>query len=937
MELFSGKNNRYDEDEFMDETERGNEIDEFDAEFDDYDEYEDDYGDDYDDDYDDDYGGDYDDKELSETIGYKAVKVIFMIIGRVFKYAAILFGIALCVITCIVLGAVNGIVNSTVDVKDINVFPTDFPTTILDDQGNEIIKLYDSGSKRTEMKKEELTENLKWAFVDLEDERFYQHKGVDFEGVLRALYYTVFKGEEQGASTITQQLLKNNVFETGGRERSTGSLIRRKLQEWVLALELEKNMSKDEILVTYLNTINLGGGNYGVKEAAKYYFNKDISELTVAECTVISSIAQNPWGMNPVNYPTNNKTRQTHALENMRDNGHLTEAEYQAACADEVYNRVAENATGKVASEYSYFVDEVISEVIKDLQEQCGYSYTQAFNLVYRGGATIYSTQNTQAQRIVEYEINNPDNYSRVDLTYSVAWDLSVKHADGEMEYYNQSDISSWHRNVLGNREYRFNYYTHEECDAAIQEYKDAILVKGDQITYENVSYILEPQATFTLMDYNTGYVLAISGGRGEKQNLGLNRATESFRQPGSTFKIVASFAPALDLGMATLASTFDDAEFHYGDSGKKVANWWGDEYRGLNTVRQGVIDSMNIVAVKCLKSIGAENCIPYLQSFGYSKIIEEDGNLATAIGGVTWGISNLENCAAFSAIANKGVYIEPTFYSQVVSKDGKVIMSNNQETHRVLKEETASLLTSAMREVVTKGTGVLCQIDSAPLAGKTGSSNDYNDIWFVGYVPNGLCGCIWVGYDEFITVGYNEMQKRFYSKIMEQLVVSLDRGGGWFEMTGDIVQATVCNKSGMLSNGDCGDDAGGSCLITEYFAAGTVPSRSCDIHEKVTICKTSGKLATEYCPEEETEEVVLRNLEDFESREKSGKWTRDFEYAVPYEDCDEHDENTTTETSTEESEETDPTETTKKEEETPSEEEPPSGEEPGGGEEGDD
>ena len=822
---------------------------------------------------------------------------------KVVKYILLTLLAIICIVGFTGLGVLVGAAKSAPKISEVNVLPTMYPSVIVDDEGQEIIKLSMAGAKRSEATSEEIPENLKWAFVDIEDERFYQHSGIDPIGILRAIVDN-FRGTREGASTITQQLIKNNVFDTGGRERSTGSLIKRKVQEWVLALNLEKEMSKDEILVTYLNTINLGGGNYGVKEAAKYYLNKDLSQLTISEMAVIAAITQNPSANNPANHPEKNQQRQQAVLNNMLKNGHISQAEYDEAIADDVYARISTASQSSANSSiYSYFVDALLDQVLEDLQKEAGYTYIQAYNGIFAGGWTIYSTQNSAAQKIVEDELNNEENYETVRISYSISWDLSVQKKDGSMKYYNQANITSYYQKELGNEKFRLNFDTTEEADEQVEEYKKVILEEGDEITYENISYTLQPQASFSLIDYTNGHVLAAVGGRGEKKlNLSLNRVTDTFRQPGSTFKIVAAFAPALDMGASTLASTFDDAPLRYSSSGKYIANWWGNEYRGLHTVRDGIRDSMNIVACKTLYNIGASNCIPYLKSFGYTKIDEnEDANMATAIGGITNGISNLENCAAFGAIANKGVYIEPTFYTKIVSRDGKVIYEKKQDTHAVLEEETASLLTSAMRDVVRSGTGVSCNIQSAPLAGKTGTTNEYRDIWFVGYVPNGLCSCIWIGYDENgITISNASMQKAFYSKVMEQLVVALGREGGSFEMTGDIVQAAVCSKSGLLPNEFCAEDPAGDCIITEYFRAGTVPTEKCTTHEKVKICKESGKLANEYCPEDQIEEKVVRiRPNDVDGTEPKGE-TSDTPYEKPKDECDIHNKDTASSTETE-------------------------------------
>ena len=829
---------------------------------------------------------------------------------RIIKYI-FLFVVAVgCVAVGAALGIFFGSVDSAESVEEINVIPTAYASTILDSDGEEIITISTAEANRSEATSEEISDYLRYAFVDIEDERFYTHNGIDIKGIFRAIYTNLTTGSSEGASTITQQLLKNNVFETGGFERSMGSTVKRKIQEWVLAINLEKYMSKEEILVAYLNTINLGGGTYGVKAAAEYYFGKDLSDLTLSECAVLASITQNPTYYNPANNPENNQERQHKVLANMLENGHITQEEYDEAIADDVYSRIsAITISNEASSTYSYFVDALLEQVMDDLQEEAGYTYSQAYNLVYKGGITIYSTQNTTVQEIIETEVNNEENYSSLTTTYSISWDLSVLKSDGTYEYYSQSSLTAYFQEKEGS-DWDLDFSTTEEADEAIEEFKATVVEDGDEITYEQVFYTLQPQVSFTIMDYTTGYVLGIVGGRGEKEtSLSFNRATDSYRQPGSTFKIVAVYAPLLDTGTATLGSTYDDAEYTYPGSDKQVSNWWGNSYRGLSTVRTGIMNSMNIIAVKAMYDLGVSTSMAYLQNFGYSKIdTTEDANLATALGGITYGVTNLEQSAAYSAIANGGTYIEPTFYTKIVSRDGNVILEKEQETHEVLSEETASLLTDAMVDVVTSGTGTKVQLSNATLAGKTGTTSDSYDLWFVGYVPGGITGCIWMGYDENLTISSTSARSTIYKSIMEQVIDALDIGGGSFTLSSNLVTASVCTKSGLLPTDLCKEEG---CVHTEYFIKGTVPTEYCDLHVEVEICTESGLLATEYCPEDCVEtRIYLNRPNDVDGSEPQGT-TSDSSLAPPDEYCDVHDENSTTEeTTTEETTETSQTET---------------------------
>ena len=830
----------------------------------------------------------------------------------------ILYGIfaILAILLITALGFFYGAVKSTPDINDVNILPTTNPSYVYDSEGNELIQLSSWGARRTEVTSDEIPDILKLAFVDLEDERFYDHNGIDIKGIFRAVYNTLTTTRMEGASTIDQQLIKNNVFETGGYERSKASTVKRKIQEWVLALQLDETLSKDEILTDYLNTLYLGAGNYGVKEAAKYYFGKELKDLTVAECCVIAAITQNPSANNPARFPEKNWVRAKAGLDKMLELGDISQEEYDEAISENVYDHVvalANQTAGNII--YTYYIDAAIDQVLDELQDKLGYTYT----LLFVGGVSIYTCQNTKAQEIVDREINNPDNYSGIETSYSIQYYLSIRNADGSMSYYTHYSLRSFFQEKLdreGSEDiYYLDYASKSDADAAISEFRSAKLGNGEIID-EEVYYTLQPQASFTLMDYTNGRVLAQCGGRGDKEtSMSTSRATDSKRQPGSTFKVVAAFAPALDTGKCTLATAFDDCELTYGEvedynesdegsdySEKSIANWWGDEYRGLSTIRMGIRDSMNIVACKTMAYIGAQTSLDYLASFGYKYITEADKNIATAIGGLTEGITNLENCAAYSAIANDGVYNEPIYFTKIVSKDGDIIldMEKFQESHEVISVETSSLITDALRDVVKSGTGVLCNITSAPLAGKTGTTNSYKDLWFVGYVPNGLCSAIWVGYDDNLSLSETpDAQKRFYSTIMDQLVVALGAEGGEFRLKGDIVEARVCSKSGLLSNGLCEDDPTGSKIITEYFINGTVPESSCRVHQKVTVCSVSGLNPTEYC--KETEEKIVRVRPDaLDGTEPKGE-TWDTEYGPPEEDCTECEESEEEETETDE------------------------------------
>ena len=807
--------------------------------------------------------------------------------GRILKVVLLTILSVIALVAVVGIGAFIGLVNSTPEIDVSQVAPDEYPSTIYDRNGNVIIELSTDGSNREEATYDELPENLKNAFIAIEDERFYEHNGIDLRGILRAIYVDLKEGKSEGASTITQQLIKNNVLETGGRERSTGSTLKRKVQEWVMSVALEKQMSKEEILTNYLNTIALGAGNYGVKTAAKYYFGKELDELTLSECAVIAAITKNPYGNNPINFPDNNEARQKVVLSNMLEQGLISQSEYNAAVADNPYERLIGDS-GEDGVVYSYFIDSLIDDVIDDLIEE-GYTSNQAYNLLYSGGLSIYTTQDPDMQAIIDEEVNNPYNYP-METTYGISWNISIQKADGTMVHYNEQHIKKYHWNDLGEDDYKLNFYTTEDADAEVASFKETLLEDGDRITYETIVYTLQPQISFTVMDYTTGEVLALTGGRGEKvYNLSMNRATGTTRQPGSTFKILASFAPAMNEAGFTLASVEDDSPFEYGGNiDREIKNWWGDTYRGLSNIRDAIRDSMNIVAVKVMYEMGASLGVKYLQEFGFEHIDPyEDASLATALGGITEGVTNLELCAAYSAIANQGTYIEPTLYTRILKRDGTVLLGDNQETRDVIRPQVAWLLTDAMQDCVTSGTGYACRLYNSALAGKTGTTSNAYDVWFAGYIPTGLCATIWGGYDENLEIVDDQFHKEMYSTIMNRIVDELGYGGSWsFPMPDGIYGTYVCHKSGQYDNGSCTADPSGIGVYYEYFENGTGPSTYCTVHTTAYICSETGLLATQYCPGE-YRSCIIRPY-DIKGGEPKGE-TADTEYELPTEYCTQH------------------------------------------------
>lgn len=794
------------------------------------------------------------------------------IIVSVFKVSIFLVVLAVGAIGFLGLGVIKGIIDGAPDVESINITPVGEATKIYDSEGNLMDTLITDGSNRVPVALEKIPKHLQNAFIAIEDERFRSHNGIDIKGMVRALYSTFITGDKQGGSTITQQLLKNNVFEDGGRESSNGALVKRKIQEIYLALQLEENLSKDVILENYLNTINLGSGCYGVQAAAQRYFNKDVSELTISESAVIAAITKSPYGYNPIYNAEDNAKRRGYVLENMLDNGFITEQEYKEALDDKVYERIQQTSMAtEDTSPYSYFVDELIKQVIADLQEQKAYTYTQAVNALYSGGLKIYSTQDSQMQQICDEETNNPENYPS-DIYYSFEWAYSVKlpepdeHGNTQINYSHYS-IYNYYRNVLEDKDFKLIFKSEEAIQECINTFKAEVLKDGVTEIGENLIISLQPQVSFTIMDQKTGYVKAIVGGRGDKTtSLSLNRATESTRQPGSCFKVLAAFAPAIDRYGYTLYSVIEDSPYYYKSNGRLVNNWWDKEktpvsqrkYRGLQNFRYAIANSMNIITVKLLNEITPDAGYEYLLDFGFTTLVESkknsDGTYSTdinesmALGGLTDGVTNIELCAAYAAIANGGKYTEPVYYTKVLDSSGKVILDKTPETRQILKDSTAYLLTLAMHDVVVSGTGTKANIENMYVAGKTGTTTSSYDIWFAGYTPY-LTATIWSGFDENKVLGSTSYHNTMWSKIMTRIHEVKGYEYAEFEQPESIVTAQVCAKCGKLAvPGLCDKDPEKNMIVTGYFAVGTVPTENCVCHQEYIICNDSGLLANDGC-----------------------------------------------------------------------------------------
>ena len=703
---------------------------------------------------------------------YKHPKLSLLI-----KIAIILILLLTVIGTGIVVGYVFGFFGDDfkIDEKELKIAASN--SVVVNSDGTQVLADLSGDEKRKIVSLDEMSEYLPKAYVAIEDERFYQHHGVDIKRTGGAILgYVLHKGGSYGGSSITQQLVKNI---TKDNDRS----IFRKVKEWAKAYQVEKILSKDEILELYLNILFVGGTNYGVELGAEYYFNTNAKELSLAQCAFLAGINNSPNAYNPYDANTDNtekiKNRVLTVLKKMKELGHIK--------SDEEYNKAVEEANAGLKFEkapttgnlYSYHTDALISQVIDQVAEEKQISKQLAENYVYSSGLKIYSTQNADIQSALEEEFAKTSKYS------------------------------------LKSRK------TKDEA--------------GNYVTSE---------AAMVIIDHTTGYVLGTVGGLGDKsQSRGLNRATQSTRQTGSSMKPIADVVPGLEEGIITAATAYDDSETEFGKYKPKNYN----HFRGVISVRDAIETSQNIPFIKIMAELTPQKSIEYLKKMGVTSLDDtKDAGLSMAIGGLTNGISPLEMAGAYATIANDGVYIEPTFYTKVTDASGEVVLTPNQRTERVMSEGNAYIAKDLLTAPVVGGSGTAkyCAISGIETAAKTGTTNDNFDRWLCGFTPY-YTAATWYGYDvneEIIYSGTNPAGQ-LWSNVMKTIHKSLANAN--FARPDNIVEAAVCTATGESATGKC------SSKTTELFVKGTVPS-ACEGHSAYDICAESGLLATEHCPEVE-------------------------------------------------------------------------------------
>lgn len=650
-------------------------------------------------------------------------------------------------------------------------------------------KLHGS-SDRQWVSLDQIPENMRNAAIAIEDKRFRSHNGVDWLRTASAVKNLFTGGQQFGGSTITQQLVKNVT-------QDDDVSIKRKLQEIIRALELDAEYSKDQILEYYLNTIYLGQNCYGVQAAAKTYFNKDVSQLSLAEGAAIVGITKYPGLYDPFVHPEENKQRQETILKAMLEQGMISEEEKEAADAETLLFQ-KETAQAASQSKQSYYVDQVISDVIDDLMEQYGYKYQVAEQLIYGGGLRIYTAMNKDVQ---------------------------------------------------------------DAMDSVFVDNPDFPKVRGTK----------QPEAAMTVIDPYTGAIVGIIGGVGEKTaNRTLNRASSSTRSPGSSIKPLSVYAPAIEKNLITVGSVFDDSPV---DIASRYPKNYDNKYRGLMTVTEAVQISTNPTPTRILGLLGFEESYQFLtENLGLTTVVDRmvtsNGKVRTdlgygplAMGGMTKGVTVTELTAAYVPFANKGVYYAPFTYYRVEDASGHVLLENHPEGREAMSEQTAYIMNNLLQNVVNNGTGRAAKISGQPTAGKTGTTSDDYDRWFVGYTPY-YVGAVWYGFDTnktIVTVSGTNPALSIWKQVMAKVHEGKERAD--FYTVDGVVTAEYCTDSGLAPTDLCRSDPRGSRVATGVFKAGTQPTEKCNVHVEATICTDSNQIAGPYCPSDHTRTVGLLNF----------------------------------------------------------------------------
>lgn len=654
---------------------------------------------------------------------------------------------------------------------------------LFDKNGNEITALHDE-QNRIAMGLDEIPQHVIDAFIAIEDERFYKHFGFDLTGSLRAAYANLRAGTiVQGASTITQQLAQNAFL-------TTETSYKRKIQEIWLAIQLERNYSKNEILELYLNRIYFGNGAYGVQAAAQTYFGKDIGDLNLAEAAMIAGAVRWPNYFNPIDNLTEAEGRMQVVLANMLRIGLLSSTDYQDAL-----DQPLRYAKRQSPDDYPYphYVDYVVHhELISILSAipTIG-SVEEAYRAIYTGGLRVHTNLEPEIQLHVE------DVLARTEL-YPTTIFLNMPKV--------------------------------REAVAELPADRDLTRAQLEELVDEEGG-VPQPQAAIVLADPTTGQIKALGGGREYKKRVSEALRFVNLRQPGSAIKPIVTYGPAFEEGiLAGAGSTLDDSPYI-----NPQGNWFPEnfdyKFRGMITAREALYFSYNIPAIRALEALGPRVGAAYAEKMGISTLHpDEVDNLSLTLGGLTYGVSAIDMAQAYSVLANSGVRVDLHSVEKIIDRHGDIIYEFKPEPQQILSPEAAFLVNDILQDFVTKYLGRALQIDR-PVAAKTGTTENWKDVYLVAYTPN-LVASFWMGYDEPKT-GSIRQGWRYSTVFLREVFLDVfeDLEIQQFIKPDGIVTASVCNKSGLTPNNAC-NSAG--TVISDYFIEGRVPGETCNMHTGV-------------------------------------------------------------------------------------------------------
>lgn len=700
------------------------------------------------------------------------------------------------------MGVAKGYYETTPEL-DVEKIETQNLTSFIYDCNGDLITAYKGTENRIWASYEEIPEQLAYAFVAVEDARFFTHNGIDIKRIMGAFVSNLQNESTQGGSTITQQLIKTTLL-------STEQSYKRKLQEAYLAIELEREYSKEQILEWYLNTIPLGESNYGIKAAAKDYYDKDLSELTLRECASLAAITRNPSKYNSRrNYYGSGEEsiindRTDYVLRCMYENNFITKEEYDAALNDTLH--VVEDSTVNdlydMPSAVETVLDDAVTELLADRGMEDNSENRKAIrNEIQTGGYHIYSTIDPVIQGIAEDVLYNWEDYP---------------------ELADPSDA----------------FATSTQAE--------------------------QPQAACVIYDYTSGEVRAVVGSRTpQTQFLVLNRATSANMPVGSSIKPLAVYGPALDKGFSpgAVASNLPVPIEGWGTAKGYPSNFSSSTYRGMVTLRQGMKASLNTVAANVLMNmVGVQDSVEYLTAMGIDPDhINADGS-GLALG--SSGITVMEMAEAFGTVANSGTYQKPLTFTKITDAEGNVILDMKakqaESQNQVFREGTAYMLVDMLVDAVQSGTGKSARIDGMTVGGKTGTHSDYKSVFFAGFTPY-YSGAVWVGHDEFKSL-YNgatggaeaaPIWKAIMERVHEEYeledkpIIEDDP-----ESLG-LTKVTLCSLTGKLATEACKSDPDFK-PTTDWCFADSVPTETCDLHISLPTDPLTGKLARDGCPNPE-------------------------------------------------------------------------------------